>query len=129
MLLQLGDMGDHNQDWSRGDRREEDVHTISVKAGKRTYFFDIRATRAKDLYLTVTESKRQTNASGEVSYSKHKLFLYKEDFEKFHDGLRDSLEKIAELQGTGDFQSGEHNGPRRLEGQSGQDDEVRFEDL
>ena len=121
--------GDRNQDWGQNDRREEDVHTISVKAGKRTYFFDIRATRAKDLYLIITESKRQNHASGEVTYSKHKLFLYKEDFEKFHDGLRDSLEKIGELQGTGDFQSGDHNGPRRSEGQSEGESDVRFEDL
>jgi len=121
--------GDRKQDWGRGDRREEDVHTFSVKAGKRTYFFDIRATRAKDLYLTITESKRQNHASGEVTYSKHKLFLYKEDFEKFSDGLRDSLEKIAELQGTGEYQSGEHHGPSREEGTKAAEGDVRFEDL
>ena len=92
--------GDRKQDWGRNDRQEEDVHTFSVKAGKRTYFFDIRATRAKDLYLTITESKRQNHASGEVTYSKHKLFLYKEDFEKFSDGS-DSLEKIAGCRGLG----------------------------
>ena len=95
--------GDRKQDWGRNGCREEDVHTISVKAGKRTYFFDIRATRAKDLYLTITESKRQTHASGEVTYRKHKLFLYKEDFEMFADGFMESLDKIAELQGTGDY--------------------------
>ena len=121
--------GDRKQDWGRGDRREEDVHTFSVKAGKRTYFFDIRATRAKDLYLTITESKRQNHASGEVTYSKHKLFLYKEDFEKFSDGLRDSLEKIAELQGTGEYQSAEHHGPSREEGTKAGEGDVRFEDL
>ena len=56
-----------------------------------------------------------------MTYSKHKLFLYKEDFEKFHDGLRDSLEKIGELQGTDGFQSGEPNGPaRNTEDQEGQ---------
>ena len=121
--------GDRNQSsWGRNDRREEDVHTIAVKAGKRTYFFDIRATRAKDLYLTITESKRQTHASGEVTYSKHKLFLYKEDFEKFADGLRDSLDKISELQGTDGFQSGEHNGPERAASEPSGDD-VKFEDL
>ena len=121
--------GDRKQDWGRGDRREEDVHTFSVKAGKRTYFFDIRATRAKDLYLTITESKRQNHASGEVTYSKHKLFLYKEDFEKFSDGLQDSLEKIAELQGTGEYQSAEHHGPSREEGTKAEEGDVRFEDL
>ena len=122
--------GDYNQsNWGRNDRREEDVHTIAVKAGKRTYFFDIRATRAKDLYLTITERKRQTHASGGVTYSKHKLFLYKEDFEKFSDGLRDSLEKISELQGTDGYQSGEPNGPSRNPDESTAGGEVRFEDL
>lgn len=121
--------GDRNQsNWGRNDRREEDVHTIAVKAGKRTYFFDIRATRGKDLYLTITESKRQTHASGEVSYSKHKLFLYKEDFEKFAEGLQDSLEKIAELQGTDGFQTGEHNGPSDGGEDRGGDD-FSFDDL
>ena len=68
------------------------------------------------MYLTITESKRQTHASGEVTYSKHKLFLYKEDFEKFADGCKDSLDKIAESQGTGgDYQSGEHHGPKKDE--------------
>ena len=122
--------GDRNQsNWGRNDRREEDVHTLAVKAGKRTYFFDIRATRAKDLYLTITESKRQTHASGEVTYSKHKLFLYKEDFEKFHDGLRDSLEKIGELQGTDGFQSSEPNGPARNAENQEDSGDVRSEDL
>ena len=121
--------GDRKQEWGRNDRREEDVHTFSVKAGKRTYFFDIRATRAKDLYLTITESKRQMHASGEVTYSKHKLFLYKEDFEKFSDGLRDSLEKIAELQGAGEYQSGEHHGPGREEGAKSAGTGDGFEDL
>lgn len=120
--------GDYNPSgWGRGERREDDVHTIAVKAGKRTYFFDIRATRAKDLYLTITESKRQTHSSGEVTYSKHKLFLYKEDFEKFSEGLKESLDKIAELQGTDGFQDGEHNGPVRS-GEDG-DGDFRFEDL
>ena len=122
--------GDYNQsNWGRNDRREEDVHTVAVKAGKRTYFFDIRATRAKDLYLTITESKRQTHASGEVTYSKHKLFLYKEDFEKFSEGLRESLEKIVDLQGTDGYQDGEHNGPAQDGGHGGTDKDLRFEDL
>ena len=98
----------NEQGWGRGDRRdrrEDDVHTTAVRAGKRTYFFDIRSTRGKDLYLTITESKRQTNASGDVTYQKHKLFLYKEDFEKFSDGLKETLSMVAELQASGEYQS------------------------
>ena len=64
-----------------------------------------------------------------MSYSKHKLFLYKEDFEKFHEGLRDSLEKIAELQGTDGFQSGEPNGPAANTDSQEDSGDVRFEDL
>ena len=107
---------------------QDELYSRPVRAGKRTYFFDVKATRGKDLYMTITESKRQTHASGDVSYSKHKLFLYKEDFEKFADGLRDSLDKISELQGTDGFQSGEHNGPERAASEPSGDD-VKFEDL
>ena len=76
----------------------DDVYSKAVRAGKRTYFFDVKSTRGKDLYLTITESKRQFSDDGKQSYEKHKLFLYKEDFEKFADGLEEALEKIRSLQ-------------------------------
>lgn len=76
----------------------DDVYSKAVRAGKRTYFFDVKSTRGKDLYLTITESKRQFNDDGKQSYEKHKLFLYKEDFDKFADGLEEALEKIRALQ-------------------------------
>ena len=64
----------------------------AVRAGKRTYFFDVKTTRANDLYLTITESKREFSAEGEKPfYKKHKIFLYKEDFEKFADGLNEAV--------------------------------------
>lgn len=94
-------------------KREDSVHTNAVRAGKRTYFFDVRSTRGKDLYLTVTESKRHTHTSGDVTYEKHKIFLYKEDFQKFREGFIDALEHIAELQNSGEFQAqeqGQHVG-------------------
>jgi len=75
----------------------EDIHSKAVRAGKRTYFFDVKSTRGNDLYLTITESKRRYTDDGKFSYEKHKLFLYKEDFEKFHDGLKETIEKIEEL--------------------------------
>lgn len=70
------------------DNREfrSDVFSKSVKAGKRTYFFDIKTTKSNDFYLTITESKKlYDNETGRLSYDKHKMFLYPEDFEKFGD--------------------------------------------
>lgn len=65
-----------------------DVYAKSVKAGKRTYFFDVKATRSGDYYLTITESKKRfENESGKFVYEKHKMFLYAEDFEKFKETL------------------------------------------
>lgn len=76
---------------------QNEIYSKVVRAGKRTYFFDITATKGNDLYLTLTESKKIWNEDGEGSYQKHKIFLYKEDFEKFKDGLDDVLNKIAEI--------------------------------
>jgi|TARA_B100001063_G_C16634764_1_gene487739 hypothetical protein len=76
---------------------QNEIYSKVVRAGKRTYFFDIKATKGNDLYLTLTESKKTYNEDGEGSYQKHKIFLYKEDFEKFKDGLEDVLNKIEEL--------------------------------
>jgi hypothetical protein len=76
--------------------RNEEVYSKAVRAGKRTYFFDIKATKGNDLFITITESKKSTR-DGHVQYDKHKIFLYKEDFEKFKDGFEAALEKIEEL--------------------------------
>ena len=76
---------------------QNEIYSKVIRAGKRTYFFDIKATKGNDLYLTLTESKKIWNEDGEGSYQKHKIFLYKEDFEKFKDGLDDVLNKIAEI--------------------------------
>jgi hypothetical protein len=66
-----------------------------VKAGKRTYFFDVKSTRDKELYITITESKKRfDNALGKFVYDKHKIFLYQEDFEKFMHGLQDAFSFI-----------------------------------
>ena len=80
------------------DSIREEVYSNAVRAGKRTYFFDVKATRAEDYYLTITESKRRFNNDNQKFYfEKHKLFLYKEDFEKFSNGLQDAIAKIKEL--------------------------------
>lgn len=80
----------------------EDVYSKVVRAGKRTYFFDVRSTRGNDLFLTITESKKRTHDDGGVSYEKHKIFLYKEDFEKFMDGLSHTLEELERIRVTGE---------------------------
>lgn len=76
--------------------RREEIFSRAVRAGKRTYFFDVKATRADEYYLTITESKRRfNNEQGKFFYEKHKLFLYKEDFEKFRVGLDEVVNYIA----------------------------------
>jgi len=83
---------DHSAAQERG---AEDVFSKPVRAGKRTYFFDVKATRGNnDFYLTITESKRRQERDGSFTFDKHKIFLYKEDFEKFQEGLADVVEYI-----------------------------------
>jgi hypothetical protein len=69
----------------------EDVYSKVVRAGKRTYFFDVKATRSGDYYLTVTESRKKLDRNGAQVFEKNKIFLYKEDFAKFADGLADAV--------------------------------------
>lgn len=77
--------------------KNSELYSKVVRAGKRTYFFDVKATKGNDLYITLTESKKTFNDDGRDNYQKHKIFLYKEDFEKFREGLDDVLSKIDEL--------------------------------
>lgn len=84
-------------------KHREDLYSKAVRAGKRTYFFDVKATRGNDLYMTVTESKRRYSDDGKFFYEKHKLFLYKEDFEKFREGLEDAIDTINKLREDGDY--------------------------
>jgi len=90
-------------DYGNDNRDREELYSVRVRAGKRTYFFDVKETRGKDLYMTITESKRNFDNSGNVNYSKHKLFLYREDFEKFEDGFIDATDKIKELMTSGEY--------------------------
>ncbi|MDB4089059.1 PUR family DNA/RNA-binding protein [Flavobacteriales bacterium] len=99
----------------------DEVYSNAVRAGKRTYFFDVKATRGNDLYVTITESKKKYKDDGEFFYEKHKLFLYKEDFDKFKDGFNDVLNKIEELRATGNYK--EDNNPDDYTSS------VKFEDL
>ncbi|MBO5709444.1 MAG: DUF3276 family protein [Bacteroidales bacterium] len=76
------------------ERSGEDIYSKPVRAGKRTYFFDVKATKGNDYYLTITESKRRVDNNGQYAYDKHKIFLYKEDFEKFAEGLEEVIKYI-----------------------------------
>ena len=81
----------------------EEIFSEKVKAGKRTYFFDVKATRSNDYYLTITESKKRFKDDG-FSYEKHKIFLYKEDFNKFVEALNNTVNHVKhELMPDVDF--------------------------
>jgi hypothetical protein len=87
---------DNLDDVERVDK--EDVYSKVVRAGKRTYFFDVKATRRNEYYLTITESKKRLDRDGKFFFEKHKIFLYKEDFEKFAEGLSEVVEYIKSHQ-------------------------------
>ena len=84
------------------DQNREEIFSEAVRAGKRTYFFDVKATRRDDYYLTITESKKRFNRDGKSFYEKHKIFLYKEDFDKFIDGLTSTVDYIKKNNPQGD---------------------------
>ena len=99
-------------------KEDNDVFSKPIKAGKRTYFMDVKSTKdSKDFYITITESRRRTNPDGSFSYDKHKIFLYKEDFEKFTDGLAEVINYIKDKCFDGEIPQREY------------DSGVEFEDL
>ena len=93
------------------DNQEKDraeIYSQRVRAGKRTYFFDVKATRSNDYYLTITESRRRYKDDG-YFYEKHKIFLYKEDFNKFMSALEETIDHVKEeLMPDYDFNQFEH---------------------
>lgn len=74
---------------------KDEVFSKSVRAGKRTYFFDVKSTKSSDQYLTITESKKIFDSENQFHFEKHKIFLYKEDFEKFIEGLSEAIGYIS----------------------------------
>ena len=74
----------------------EQIYSKAVRAGKRTYFFDVKATRANDYFITITESRKRVHDDGSTSFSRHQMHLYKEDFAKFMAGLGDIVEYVKE---------------------------------
>lgn len=91
--------GDNKEEAKKSESRfNQEIHTQKVRAGKRTYFFDVKSTRNDEYYLTITESKKRYGENGKFSFEKHKIFLYKEDFNKFADCLEDVISYIREHQ-------------------------------
>ncbi len=83
----------------KDNKMREEIFSKSVRAGRRTYFFDVRATRAEDYYMTITESKRHTKEDGSFYYQKHKIYLYKEDFDSFLESLKEVSDFIIKEKG------------------------------
>ncbi|MEM0941226.1 MAG: DUF3276 family protein [Bacteroidota bacterium] len=91
------------------EKGREEIYSERVKAGKRTYFFDVKSTRSNDYYLTITESKRKPKDDG-FYYEKHKIFLYKEDFDKFIRALNVTVDYVKdELMPEVDFTQFDHD--------------------
>lgn len=83
-------------DYRKSEQQDggEEVYSNVIKAGRRKYFFDVKATRNDDYYITITESRKKIGKDGETFYDKHKVYLYKEDFDKFADGLADVIKFV-----------------------------------
>lgn len=118
----FAEMDDNRHENTEDNFRDGEVFSKSVRAGKRTYFFDVKSTKSNDFYLTITESKRRfNNDNGKFFFEKHKLFLYKEDFEKFTDGLNETVDKIRNLK--------KEQGEEVVEKVSADYSDLQFEDL
>lgn len=114
----------------KGNQNENDeIFSQRVRAGKRTYFFDVKATRSNDYYLTITESKRKFKEDG-FFYEKHKIFLYKEDFNKFVEALQGTVGHVKnELMPEVDFEqfdNREETSSEQVEASTG-DDELKWD--
>ncbi|TLP80416.1 PUR family DNA/RNA-binding protein [Maribacter sp. ACAM166] len=79
---------------------QEEIHSKVLRAGRRTYFFDVRSTKAGDYYLTITESKKFTHDDGSFHYKKHKIYLYKEDFDAFKENVEEMMDFIINEKGS-----------------------------
>jgi len=104
----------------------EEIFSKSVRAGRRTYFFDVRSTRAEDYYMTITESKKFSNDDGTAHYKKHKIYLYKEDFDEFAESFKEVAEFIFDKKGRDVITNSDVDS-------EGKDDEafsdIKFEDI
>ena len=115
---------------------QEEIYSKVLRAGRRTYFFDVRSTKAGDYYLTITESKKFTNDDGSFHYKKHKIYLYKEDFESFREIMEEMMDYIIDEKGLEviserhqkDFKK-EEDETSEKEGSTGSFTDVDFDDI
>ncbi len=120
----IDERNDKNEVIEDSDHRE--IFSKAVRAGKRTYFFDVKATRRNDYFLTITESKKRFQKDGRFYFEKHKIFLYKEDFEKFADGFQEVIEFIQTVKHS------DHYADEMMNGDVASEDDyinVDFDDL
>lgn len=111
------------------ERDREKIYSQRVKAGKRTYFFDVKSTRANDYFLTITESRRQPQGDG-FTYEKHKMFVYKEDFNKFVEALQETIEYVkTELMPDYDFEQFDNQPDHHQPNSNGHLRDVSLDDL
>tara|TARA_B100001057_G_scaffold500875_1_gene618448 strand:- start:1874 stop:2275 length:402 start_codon:yes stop_codon:yes gene_type:complete len=130
----------------KDNKMREEIFSKSVRAGRRTYFFDVRATRAEDYYMTITESKRHTKEDGSFYYQKHKIYLYKEDFDSFIESLKevsdfiikekgrevitlDSTEKSDSEKSDGEENKVDDKKSSQEEGSENESGDLKFEDI
>lgn len=106
---------------------KEEIYSKVLRAGRRTYFFDVRATKAGDYYLTITESKKFTNDDGSYHYKKHKIYLYKEDFADFETILGEMTSYVIEEKGD-EVISERHQKDYKKDYDSNEEDESDYED-
>ena len=104
--------------YENNDKKNESVYSKRIRAGKRrTYFFDVRETRGSDYFLTITESRKRFDSEG---YDRHKIFVYKEDFNKFVKGLNEAVDYVkTELMPDFDFDAFNHDTPYEGDGAEG----------
>ena len=108
------------------DSEHHEIFSKAVRAGKRTYFFDVKSTRRNDYFLTITESKKRFQKDGRFFFEKHKIFLYKEDFEKFADGFTEVIDFIKMVKANEPVTQVSYQGEK--EGSDNYTD-VEFDDL
>ncbi|UII78854.1 PUR family DNA/RNA-binding protein [Flagellimonas sp. CMM7] len=116
---------------------QEEIHSKVLRAGRRTYFFDVRSTKAGDYYLTITESKKFTHDDGSFHYKKHKIYLYKEDFTAFKEIMEEMMDYIIDEKGQEviserhqkDFKKEEENNTSENGEATGNFTDVNFDDI
>ncbi len=113
----------------KNDFGREEIFSKSVKAGKRTYFLDVKATKRNEYYLTITESKKRIDDDGKFFFEKHKVFLYQEDFDKFTEGLTEVINYIKEMAPEPDPKPAYEKKPEQQSNTDTSFSNVNFEDL